>query len=162
VKVQHQEPSDELVVDGLAGNDMISVPTRAAQAISPTLDGGAGDDTIAGSQGIETLLGGEGNDSLDGNGGNDRALLGAGDDTFVWDPGDGSDTVEGQDGADTMFFNGADVAEQITVSANGNRVRFVRDIGNTNGHRRPRADRLRRSRRGRPHHGQRSDRHRPD
>ena len=57
--------------------------------------------------------------------------MGAGDDTFVWDPGDGSDVVEGgQDGADTMLFNGAGVAENFDVSANGERVRFFRDIGN--------------------------------
>ena len=56
--------------------------------------------------------------------------MGAGDDTFFWDPGDGSDTVEGQDGGDTMVFNGANIAEQIDVSANGNRVRFFRDAGN--------------------------------
>src|SRR5439155_894113 len=63
-------------------------------------------------------------------GGNDLALLGAGDDTFVWDPGDGSDIVEGQGGTDTMLFNGANVAEQVTLSANGNRLRFFRDVGN--------------------------------
>ena len=67
--------------------------------------------------------------SVDGNGGNDLALLGAGDDTFVWDPGDGSDTIEGQDGADTMRFNGANGAEHFDLSANGNRLRFFRDIG---------------------------------
>ena len=77
--------------------------------------------------GRETLLGGAGNDSIDGNGGNDAAFLGAGDDTFVWDPGDGSDTVEGQDGTDTMLFNGANGAEQVDLSANGNRLRFFRD-----------------------------------
>jgi hypothetical protein len=54
--------------------------------------------------------------------------MGAGEDTFVWDPGDGSDTIEGEDGADTMLFNGANVAEKIELSANGNRLRFVRDI----------------------------------
>jgi Ca2+-binding RTX toxin-like protein len=56
--------------------------------------------------------------------------MGAGDDTFVWNPGDGSDVVEGQAGADTMLFNGANIAEKIDVSANGNRVRFTRDIAN--------------------------------
>ena len=56
--------------------------------------------------------------------------MGAGDDTFVWDPGDGSDVVEGQDGADTMLFNGADGAEQVDLSANGNRLRFFRTQGN--------------------------------
>jgi Ca2+-binding RTX toxin-like protein len=130
VAIQHQEPNDGLVVNGLGGNDAISAATLAAQAITLTLDGGAGDDTIAGGKGIETLLGGDGNDSIDGNGGNDVAFLGAGDDTFVWDPGDGSDTIEGEDGIDTMVFNGANVAEKIELSANGNRLRFVRDIAN--------------------------------
>src|SRR6266511_4331303 len=130
VAIQHQEATDALTVDGLGGNDAISAATRAAQAITLTLDGGAGDDTINGGQGIETLLGGEGNDSIDGNGGNDAAFLGAGDDTFVWDPGDGSDTIEGEDGADRLLFNGANVAEKIELSANGNRLRFTRDIAN--------------------------------
>jgi Ca2+-binding RTX toxin-like protein len=128
VAIQHQEPNDGLAVNGLGGNDAISAATLAAQAITLTLDGGAGDDTIAGGKGIETLLGGDGNDSIDGNGGNDVAFLGVGDDTFVWDPGDGSDTIEGGDGTDTMVFNGANVAEKIELSANGNRLRFVRDI----------------------------------
>ena len=50
------------------------------------------------------------------------ALLGAGDDTFVWNPGDGSDTVEGQAGTDTLQFNGANINENINISANGGRV----------------------------------------
>ncbi len=101
VAIQHQEPNDELAVNGLAGDDVIDASALAAGAIALTLDGGTGSDTLAGGQGIETLLGGDGNDSIDGNKGNDLALLGAGDDTFVWDPGDGSDTVEGQSGADS-------------------------------------------------------------
>jgi Ca2+-binding RTX toxin-like protein len=130
VAIQHQEPSDKLDVNGRGGNDAISAAALAAQAITLTLDGGAGDDTIAGGQGIETLLGSEGNDSIDGNGGNDLALLGAGEDTFVWDPGDGSDTIEGEDGADRMLFNGANGAEQVELSANGNRLKFFRTQGN--------------------------------
>src|SRR5262249_5653553 len=50
--------------------------------------------------------------------------------TFVWNPGDGSDTVEGQDGHDSMLFNGANVGERIDISANGERVRFSRDVAN--------------------------------
>src|SRR5262249_28423257 len=78
----------------------------------------------------ELLIGGDGNDVIDGNKGNDTSLMGAGDDVFVWDPGDGSDVVEGQDGSDTMRFNGAAAAEQFTLSANGNRLHFFRDVGN--------------------------------
>ncbi len=130
VAIQHQDPNDKLDVNGRDGNDAISAAALAAEAITLTLDGGAADDTIAGGQGIETLLGSEGNDSIDRNGGNDAAFLGAGDDTFVWDPGDGSDTVEGQDGIDTMVFNGANGAEQVDLSANGERLRFFRNPGN--------------------------------
>jgi Ca2+-binding RTX toxin-like protein len=54
--------------------------------------------------------------------------MGDGDDTFVWNPGDGSDIVEGQDGNDAMLLNGANIAERISISANGSRVRFTRDV----------------------------------
>ena len=76
------------------------------------------------------LIGGDGNDIVTGGRGNDVALLGAGDDTFVWNPGDGSDTVEGQAGNDTLLFNGANINENIDISANGGRVRFIRDVAN--------------------------------
>jgi Ca2+-binding RTX toxin-like protein len=95
-----------------------------------TLDGGAGDDTIIGSQGADLLLGGDGNDTVAGGRGNDTALLGNGNDTFIWNPGDGSDIVEGQGGTDTLLFNGANIAERIDISANGQRVRLSRDIAN--------------------------------
>ena len=120
-------------VDARAGDDLVRIDDSNdafTDAIPTTVDGGDGNDTIAGGKGSELLLGGEGNDSIDGNGGNDLALLGAGDDTFVWDPGDGSDTIEGQDGTDTMLFNGANVAERVGLSANRNRLEFVRDPGN--------------------------------
>jgi predicted lipoprotein with Yx(FWY)xxD motif len=126
VAIQHQEATDELAVNGLGGSDHLSAAMLAAGAISLTLDGGADEDTIVGGPGVELLLGGDGNDTLDGNGANDRALMGAGDDVFVWDPGDGSDVVEGEAGADTMRFNGANIAEQVDLSANGNRLRFFR------------------------------------
>jgi predicted lipoprotein with Yx(FWY)xxD motif len=129
VAIQHQEPTDQLAVHGLTGNDSIDASGLAAAAIALTLDGGAGNDTIAGGQGVETSVGGSGNDVVDGNKGADTAQLGSGDDLFVWDPGDGSDVVEGQDGLDTMRFNGAAAAEQFTLSANGTRFRLFRDLG---------------------------------
>ena len=122
--------NDSLVVNALGGDDVVSASTMPADIIQLTVDGGAGNDTILGSHGADTLLGGDGNDFIDGNQGNDLALLGAGDDVFQWDPGDGSDTVEGQDGHDTMLFNGANIDENIDISANGSRVLFTRDIGN--------------------------------
>ena len=128
--LHNQEPTDALVVKGLDGNDDIAAAGLPAQAIALTLDGGSGDDELFGGLGNDTLLGGDGNDTLDGSKGNDVALMGAGDDTFFWDPGDGSDVVEGEAGEDSMSFIGANVAEQIHVSANGSRVRFFRDLGN--------------------------------
>jgi hypothetical protein len=120
--VVNARPGDDLVrIDDSNGPFTDSIPT--------TLKGGTGNDTLSGGSGAETLLGGDGNDSIDGNAGADTALMGAADDTFVWDPGDGSDVVEGQDGADTMLFNGAGGAEQVDLSANGNRLRFFRTQG---------------------------------
>jgi hypothetical protein len=49
---------------------------------------------------------------------------------FVWNPGDDNDTIEGQDGVDTLLFNGANINENIDISANGGRVLFSRDIAN--------------------------------
>ena len=112
-------------IEGGNGND-----TLAGGAGAGTLSGGNGDDKLVGGSGAETLLGGNGNDSIDGNKGNDVAFMGNGDDTFVWDPGDGSDIVEGQNGDDTMVFNGAGVAEQVTLSANGDRLKLFRDVAN--------------------------------
>jgi hypothetical protein len=47
---------------------------------------------------------------------------------FHWSPGDRSDTLEGQDGIDTLLFNGANVTENVSISANGGRVLFFRDV----------------------------------
>ena len=123
----------KIAVDAAAGDDLVSIDESNGvftDSIPTTIDGGDGNDTIAGGKGNETLLGGDGNDSIDGNGGNDLALLGAGDDTFVWDPGDGSDKIEGQDGTDTMRFNGANVSEQVDLSANGSRLKLFRTQAN--------------------------------
>ena len=39
-------------------------------------------------------------------------------------------SVEGQAGLDTMLFNGANVSENIDISANGQRVLFTRNVAN--------------------------------
>jgi Ca2+-binding RTX toxin-like protein len=122
--------TENLVVNGNGGDDVIQAGNGLAPLISLTFDGGAGNDTLIGGDGNDTLIGGDGNDIINGGRGNDVALMGAGNDTFVWNPGDGSDTVEGQDGIDTLQFNGANVNEHIDLSANGSRLRFTRDVGN--------------------------------
>src|SRR5262249_59125771 len=113
-----------LIMNG--GDDVSTVSTGLAGLISLLVDGDAGNDTITGGDGNDVLRGGDGNDLINGGRGNDLVDLGAGDDIFVWNPGDGSDVVEGQSGQDTMLFNGANVSEQINLSANGSRLRFTR------------------------------------
>ena len=122
--------SEKLVLNANGGDDSFSATGNLAALIAITVDGGTGNDTLLGSNGVDLLLGGDGNDFVDGQQGNDTALLGAGDDAFQWDPGDGNDVIEGQDGTDTMPFNGANIAENMEVSANGGRVRFTRNIAN--------------------------------
>jgi Ca2+-binding RTX toxin-like protein len=122
--------NDQLIIDALGGNDVITAAGLAAGSVQLTIDGGAGNDTITGSDGNDTLIGGDGNDTVIGGRGNDVAFLGNGNDTFTWNPGDGSDVVEGQAGTDTLVFNGANVNENIDISANGSRARLFRDVGN--------------------------------
>src|SRR5215217_1393375 len=120
--------TENLVLNMNGGDDTFSASGNLSTLIKLTVDGGTGNDTILGGNGADTLIGGDGNDFIDGNQGNDTILLGAGDDVAQWDPGDGSDTVDGQDGIDTMVFNGANIAEQMDISANGTHVRLTRDI----------------------------------
>jgi Ca2+-binding RTX toxin-like protein len=121
--------SDQLVVNALGGNDSVTAAGLPATVVGLTIDGGTGNDFITGGDGNDMLIGGDGNDTIIGGRGNDVAFLGAGNDTFVWNPGDGSDVVEGQGGRDTLRFNGANVGENIDLSANGSRLRLFRDVG---------------------------------
>ena len=120
VTVVGGEPGlDKLVVSALDGADVVDASAVQPGAIDLVLNGGRGNDRLIGGQGNDVLIGAQGEDVMFG---------GAGDDTFVWNPGDGNDLLEGQDGFDTMLFNGANIAEAIDISANGQRVRFTRDI----------------------------------
>jgi Ca2+-binding RTX toxin-like protein len=122
--------TESFVLNMNGGDDTFTAGNGLASLINLTVDGGAGNDSITGGDGSDRLLGGDGNDVITGGRGNDNLFGGAGDDTFVWNPGDGSDTIEGQDGTDTMQFNGANIAENINISANGTRARFTRDVAN--------------------------------
>jgi hypothetical protein len=116
------EPAtDTLTIASLAGDDVVDATSLQANRIGLTLLGGIGE---------EVFLGSQGNDLVQGGDGDDLALLGAGADTFVWNPGDDNDTIEGQAGSDRLLFNGANVAENISISANGGRLLFLRDIAN--------------------------------
>jgi Ca2+-binding RTX toxin-like protein len=130
VTLAGSETGDQLVIQTVGGNDTINAAGLAAGNVHLTIDGGAGNDTIIGSQGDDRLIGGEGNDVVNGGRGNDVALLGNGNDSFIWNPGDGSDVVEDQGGTDTLVFNGANVAENFVIFANGQRAGLFRDVGN--------------------------------
>ena len=113
--------TDQLSINGLAGDDTIDAGDLQAGAIALFLSGGDGDDDIHGSQDSDLVTGGPGNDQVD---------LGAGDDTFVWSPGDGSDVIDGGAGHDSMIFNGSNTSELIEVAGDAQGVRLTRSIGN--------------------------------
>ena len=122
-----------IVVNAGDGNDRVRIDDANGvftDTETTTINGQDGRDTLLGGAGAEAFIGGAQNDVVDGNGGGDIGILGTGHDTFVWDPGDGSDTVEGQGGTDTLLFNGSGGSENFDFSANGNRLRFFRDLGN--------------------------------
>jgi Ca2+-binding RTX toxin-like protein len=110
---------DTLTLQALGGDDVVDASTVPAGLVDLVLQGGLGGDTFIGSQGSDLMVGGDGDD---------LALFGAGNDTFQWNPGDDNDTVEGQSGSDRLLFNGANVAENIDIAANGGRMRFFRNI----------------------------------
>jgi Ca2+-binding RTX toxin-like protein len=118
---QQEQANDRLTLNALGGEDVVDATSLEADGIQLTMNGGLGADVFLGSEGDDLINGGDGNDT---------ALMGAGNDTFTWNPGDDNDTLEGQAGSDGMLFNGANVAENITVSANGGRVLFFRDVAN--------------------------------
>ncbi len=122
----------QITVNLGSGNDSFRVDqvngAFADEAL--TVDGGSGNDVMDGGDGRERLIGASGDDAVDGNRGDDTGELGSGNDSFRWDPGDGSDVVEGASGTDTLDFNGAGAAENMSLSANGRRTLFLRDVAN--------------------------------
>jgi Ca2+-binding RTX toxin-like protein len=121
VVVNAVQLNDLLLVNALGGDDVVDASALQSDVVGFALDGGAGNDTLRGS---------EGGDIIAGRTGSDAVFMGEGDDDFVWNAGDGSDVVEGEAGRDMLSFNGSDDAEVFGVSANGNRVRLSRDLGN--------------------------------
>ncbi|UGS34490.1 hypothetical protein DSM104329_00868 [Capillimicrobium parvum] len=123
---------DDVANDGAPGEkDLL---TRVQNLV-----GGTGADTLTGSANANRLDGGPGADRLDalagpdtvrGGTGSDVVLLGTGNDAFDWLPGDSSDVVEGQGDNDTLRFSGANIGEHFDLSANGGRLRLLRDVGN--------------------------------
>jgi Ca2+-binding RTX toxin-like protein len=113
LRITHADAKDILVIDGGAGNDVISAKDLPTSKMSLRLFGGAGDDTITGTAGNDRIVGGAGNDF---------AILGAGNDTFVWSSSHGADIVEGGTGIDTWIYSGTDASEGVAFFAAGGEV----------------------------------------
>ena len=77
------EVTDNLVIRGLGGSDVIEASTLTALGMTLTLDGGDGDDILLGGAGNDVLLGGAGDDVLLGGGGIDVLDGGPGDDIEI-------------------------------------------------------------------------------
>jgi Ca2+-binding RTX toxin-like protein len=107
------------------GND-----SAVAGAGNDVVDGGNGDDFLLGGAGTDQVVGGNGVDVVNGGVGADVEVLGNGDDTAAWNPGEGNDTIVGGLGRDTLAFNGSDVDERMSLSANGQSAVFLRSAGN--------------------------------
>ena len=71
--------NDRLVINALAGDDVVTATALQEGAIQLTADGGDGDDV---------LIGGAGNDSLFGGAGDDVLIGGPGQDVLDGGPGD--------------------------------------------------------------------------
>jgi Ca2+-binding RTX toxin-like protein len=90
VAIDHADADDKLVINALAGDDIIDASTLAAGKATLQLLGGAGDDIILGSGGGDLIDGGADDDVIFGN---------AGSDTFRYsDPLDGHDIIADFDG----------------------------------------------------------------
>ena len=131
-------------VNGLGGEDEITLDEADGALPAARLSGGAGTDTLSGGSSGDPLFGQAGNDTLRGRGGfdllfggsqndtvtggdaDDQAFGQGGSDRMIWNPGDDTDLNEGGRGADTVEVNGGGGAEQFAATANGIRVRFDR------------------------------------
>jgi Ca2+-binding RTX toxin-like protein len=86
VNIVATEPTlDQLIIDGLAGDDVINATGLQANVIQLTENGGPGDDVLIGSSGPDVLLGGEGDDILEGGPGLDTLDGGLGNNVLIQD-----------------------------------------------------------------------------
>jgi Ca2+-binding RTX toxin-like protein len=109
------------------GDDQFTEAPGVLAGHALTVSGGNGNDIITTGDGNDVIFGGNGDDRVDAGRGTDTVVLGNGNDFFVWNPGQGSDAVDGGNGNDVMQFNGANVNETMSLSANGSQAVFLRD-----------------------------------
>jgi hypothetical protein len=129
--VQHFALADFSAISVSLGNgdDQFTEQSGVLADKALTVDGENGNDTITTGDGNDVVVGGNGDDHVDAGRGSDNVSLGNGNDFFVWNPGEGSDSVDGGNGnGDVMQFNGANVNEKMSLSANGSRAAFDRNV----------------------------------
>ena len=85
VSILSADPTDNLTIRGLDGDDVLDATALATDAITLTEDGGNGNDVLIGSAGDDTLLGGAGDDVLLGGPGQDTLDGGTGDNILIQD-----------------------------------------------------------------------------
>lgn len=93
------QPTGEIVVEGLAGDDTINF--QAGVTVDGNVNGGAGNDVIRTGAGDDKVFGGTGNDTILGRAGNDEI-----------EGQSGIDTLKGQAGNDTI--RGGSEGDSIT------------------------------------------------
>jgi Ca2+-binding RTX toxin-like protein len=74
IGIEGGEPEDQLIVYGLAGDDVIDASTLPSGTLGLILDGGDGNDVLLGGAGNDTLRDGAGDDILEGGAGNNVLL----------------------------------------------------------------------------------------
>jgi Ca2+-binding RTX toxin-like protein len=121
---------DNLLINGIGGDDSINAAALPAGLTQLTIDGGSGNDTIIGSQGADLLLGGSGDDVVTG------AVA------MTWRNSARATTssfgirataaTQSTAGVASIpsDFRGANVSENISISANGSHASFFRDVAN--------------------------------
>src|SRR5688572_20078248 len=80
----HGVVADDVTINGLGGDDAITVESVPATVLSLTLNGGDGNDALTGSAAPERLNGDDGDDVLDGGVGADTMVGGAGGDAVSY------------------------------------------------------------------------------
>ncbi|MEM7188066.1 MAG: calcium-binding protein, partial [Pseudomonadota bacterium] len=102
------EAGTTISLAGGAGNDSIDIYTLGTwfNSVTPTIDGGSGNDTIRGSFVDDLIYGGQDEDSINGDSGNDTIFGGLADDTLSG--GDEDDRIFGDEGMDLIYGGNQD------------------------------------------------------
>ncbi|MEZ6032437.1 MAG: FG-GAP-like repeat-containing protein [Planctomycetaceae bacterium] len=102
-----------VIVNGLGGNDTLTLDNSLGASLPGTLNGGTGNDVLVGGLGDDTLTGGPGTDSSDGGGGDDYLTI------------DNDDTgVIGGAGYDRVVLGGSTTAA-VTLDLNAGQIEYV-------------------------------------